>query len=151
MVINKGAKDAKRIYYEDFHQPIWKSSIIERKCPVVIEWSEFATFIHNVFEDDDTRKLMKQSIGYLLHNHRDMAFTPAIILSDDNTSDDSQGGTGKGIIVQGISHYLKRTKEDGKNFDQAGYFLIKTLILIRGYFVLMMQGRIFHLKPCSVC
>lgn len=66
---------------------------------------------------DEQRFLaLKQCIGYLLHNYRDVnrfsvAFTEA------NLGDGSNGRTGKGLIMQAIKQLRSVRVIDGKNFD----------------------------------
>ena len=121
--ISKGREDADVILYKDFQHPVWKSSVINRPYPTKRHGTpEFLKFLNKVFKDEESRRLIKQAIGYLLHCNRNRAFSPTVILSDNNDSDNSQGGTGKGIIRQALGYYLKTTREDGKTFDPKRVF-----------------------------
>lgn len=128
--ILKDKDEVNIILYENFSQPIWKSMIIPRPLPLYREGEgEFLKFMKNVFKNEESFRLIRQSIGYLLHSNRNRAFTPAIILSDDNISDNSQGGTGKGIIVQALNFFMKTTREDGKTFDPGRVFSYQNIDL----------------------
>lgn len=128
--VKKGCDNLQVIEYNSFEHPVWKSRIIARDCPKKNDGeSEFKQFLNNVFREDASRQLIMQSIGYLLHDNRNRSFTPAIILSDNNIADDSQGGTGKGIIVQALQQFLKIAREDGKTFDPRRVFSYQNIDL----------------------
>jgi hypothetical protein len=43
---------------------------------------------------------MRSTIGYLLHAWKNLSYSPATILNDEQISDSPEGGTGKGFIYK---------------------------------------------------
>lgn len=145
--ITKGREEAQLIEYADFHSLIWKSAIINRKAPTEYNGKpEFESFLDKVFGDAEKQKLIRQSIGYLLHGYRNHAFSPAVILSDDNISDNSQGGTGKGIIARALKPFVKVTREDGKSFDPSRVFSYQNIELDTKIFFIDDAKKFFSLE-----
>mgnify|MGYP003112162545 FL=1 len=60
---------------------------------------------------------MESTIGYLLHGWKNLSYCPATILNDEVISDNPEGGTGKGLFMNGISHMKKLVVIDGKSFN----------------------------------
>jgi hypothetical protein len=70
---------------------------------------------------------MKSVIGYLLHSHKTASNNKAIIFNDETISDTPNGGSGKGIIINGIGHMKKTSTIDGKTFDFNKSFAFQTV------------------------
>ena len=98
---------------------VWKDHIIPRpyaNCDS--EANDYCTFIENVSDQDDDRVLMMRStLGFLLHSYKNISYCPAIILNDEHISDTANGGTGKGLYVQGLEAMKKVVNIDGKSFN----------------------------------
>jgi len=60
-------------------------------------------------------------VGYLLHRHKFKTLAKAIILCDEDKSDNAEGGTGKSILVQALSYLVKVVTEDGKHFITSSF------------------------------
>jgi hypothetical protein len=60
---------------------------------------------------------MKSVIGYMLHSYKTSANNKAIILNDETISDNPNGGSGKGILINAIGYMKKVSTIDGKTFD----------------------------------
>ena len=60
---------------------------------------------------------MHSTIGYLLHGWKNLSYSPATILNDELISDNPEGGTGKGLFMNGLSHMKKLVVIDGKSFN----------------------------------
>ena len=79
---------------------------------------DYKTFINNISGGTDKRvKSMESTIGYLLHGWKNLSYCPATILNDELISDNPEGGTGKGLFMNGISHMKKLVVIDGKSFN----------------------------------
>lgn len=117
-IIKVTATQISKIEYKDLDGVIWKSQIINHKIDLTDEpIGEYYTFLYNVCNNDEKRfKCLFTINGYLLHDYKDKAFAPAIILTDELLSDFPEGGTGKGIFLQGLGQVRNMTREDGKNF-----------------------------------
>ena len=61
-------------------------------------------------------------IGYLVHEYNDPSVNKAIILMDEVISDNPEGGTGKGIVMNALSHMREMVIQDGKNFSFSTQF-----------------------------
>ena len=74
--------------------------------------------------DEDRVKSIVSAIGYLLHNFSHPSNGQAIIAYDEEITDlkNPMGGTGKGIIQQGIAQLRTVVKIDGKKFDEKDKF-----------------------------
>ena len=60
---------------------------------------------------------MRSTIGYLLHAWKNLSYCPAVILNDEVISNNPEGGTGKGLFMNALSHMKKLVVIDGKSFN----------------------------------
>jgi len=107
------------IDYLDIGGYVWKDHVIDRifvKCDS--PKCDYRVFINHICGKDPSRiNSMKSTIGYLLHGYKNLAYCPATILNDEVISDNPEGGTGKGLYMNGISHMKKVVVIDGKSFN----------------------------------
>ena len=107
------------IDYLDLGGYVWKDHIIDRNfsmCDVTGN-CDFRKFIGNINGSDDNRvTTMESTIGFLMHGHKNLSFCPAVILNDEVISDNPEGGTGKGLIINALSKMKKLVVIDGKSF-----------------------------------
>jgi hypothetical protein len=118
-----------KIEYEDMDSFVWKSQVINREyVDVDHHESQFRSFIWFASgQSRDKYNTMKSVIGYLLHSHKTASNNKAIIFNDETISDTPNGGSGKGIIINGISHMKKTSTIDGKTFDFNKSFAFQTV------------------------
>jgi len=106
------------IDYVDLGGYVWKDHVIDRTfkdCEPM--QCDYKTFIENICARDDTRiTSMESTIGFLMHGHKNLSYCPAVILNDEVISDNPEGGTGKGIFMNALSHMKKLVTIDGKAF-----------------------------------
>ena len=106
------------IDYVDLGGYVWKDHVIDRmyrECES--NDCDYQTFINNVCGQQAKRKIsMESSIGFLMHGHKNLSYCPAVILNDEVISDNPEGGTGKGIFMNALSHMKKLVTIDGKAF-----------------------------------
>lgn len=107
------------IDYLDLGGYVWKDHVINRNF---IECgngtSDYQKFIRNICNGKDARvKSMESTIGYMLHAHKNLSYCPAVILNDEIISDTPEGGTGKGIFMNALSHMKKVVTINGKSFS----------------------------------
>lgn len=106
--------------YLDLGGYVWKDHVIDRNfnpCTVDDQF-DFKRFIGNINAGDIGRiKTMESTIGFLLHGHKNLSFCPAVILNDEVISDNPEGGTGKGLIMNALSNMKKLVVIDGKSFN----------------------------------
>ena len=107
------------IDYLDLGGYVWKDHVIDRNftlCPVTGN-CDFKKFISNINGADESRiKSMESTIGFLMHGYKNLSFCPAVILNDEVISDNPEGGTGKGLIMNALSKMKKLVVIDGKSF-----------------------------------
>lgn len=107
-----------KIEYDSLNGFVWKDQVIDRNFEHCDDtYCDFSKFISNISEGDDVRKSSVEStIGFLLQGHKNAGYCPAIIIHDENDSEEPEGGTGKGLFVQGVSQLKKNVTIDGKSF-----------------------------------
>jgi succinate dehydrogenase flavin-adding protein (antitoxin of CptAB toxin-antitoxin module) len=107
------------IDYIDLGGYVWKDHIIDRnfnRCFVSDDFY-FRKFVGNICSSEEGRILsMESTIGFLLHGHKNLSYCPAIILNDEVISDNPEGGTGKGLLMNAINNMKKLVVIDGKSF-----------------------------------
>jgi hypothetical protein len=105
---------------------IWKNQIIKRDF---IESdnleNDYEKFINNISNKEPLS--MQCAIGYLLHTYKNKINNKAIILNDEVISDNPEGGTGKGLLVQGLKEIRRVGILDGKSFDDKKSFPYQTI------------------------
>ena len=107
------------IDYLDLGGYVWKDHVIDRNFNIcdVTDACDFRKFIENINGSDSHRvKSMESTIGFLLHGYKNLSFCPAVILNDEVISDNPEGGTGKGLIMNALSKMKKLVVIDGKSF-----------------------------------
>ena len=69
----------------------------------------------------------ESTIGYMMHGYKNSSYSPAIILGDEEISDNPEGGTGKGLFVNALSQMKKVIVIDGKTFNFEKSFPYQTV------------------------
>jgi len=106
---------------------IWKDQLIQHNFVYTAEHpsSHWATFLNNIMNNDEKRYFsMCTAIGYLLHNYFSASEGQAVILYDESITNpgNPMGGTGKGLIFNGIKLVRNTAKIDGKHFEPNNRF-----------------------------
>ena len=106
------------IEYENLGGYVWKDQIIDRDFDICnSDDCDYKTFISNISNGNEGRiNSVRSTIGFLLHGYKDKSFCPAVIVNDEVISDNPEGGTGKGLLVHGISELKKNIIINGKEF-----------------------------------
>ena len=109
----------KQIDYLDLGGYVWKDHVIDRDFALCESIDcDYQKFIQNICGGDEDRiNSMRSTIGYMLHGWKNLAYCPAVILNDEVISDNPEGGSGKGLWVNGLSHMKKVVIIDGKSFN----------------------------------
>lgn len=112
-------KKVEIIEYENLGGYVWNDQIIDRDFKICKSNAcDYKTFIGNICNNDSERiNSMLSTIGFLLHGYKDKSFCPAVIINDEVISDNPEGGTGKGLFVQGVSEMKKNIVINGKEFS----------------------------------
>ena len=112
------------IDYMDLGGYVWKDHVIDRAYKECETFEcDYKTFVENISAKNPVRTTsMESTIGFLMHGHKNLSYCPAVILNDEVISDNPEGGTGKGIFMNALSHMKKLVTIDGKAFDFAKSF-----------------------------
>jgi len=105
--------------YLDLGGYVWKDHVIDRNFNIcsVTERCDFKKFVSNINGEDEQRvKSMESTLGFLMHGYKNLSFCPAVILNDEVISDNPEGGTGKGLLMNALSKMKKLVVIDGKSF-----------------------------------
>jgi len=107
------------IDYLDLGGYVWKDHVIDRVftgCDITNR-CDFKKFVRNINGNDDERvRSMESTIGFLMHGYKNLSYCPAVILNDEVISDNPEGGTGKGLLMNALSQMKKLVVIDGKSF-----------------------------------
>lgn len=124
--INKQEK--KLIDYIDVDGYIWESHILDRDFNITENFeNDYQRFINNISNNEPFP--IEVTIGYLLSTYKNRSNNKAVILNDEIISDNPEGGTGKGLFVQGLSQIRNTSIIDGKQFDSKKSFAYQTVSL----------------------
>jgi len=118
----------KLVDYIDIDFYIWSDHILDRDYVEMDEFeNDYQKFIKNI--SNETEMPTECVIGYLISTYKNRSNNKAIILNDEVISENPEGGTGKGVFVQGISQIRKTSIIDGKLFDGKKSFPYQTVSL----------------------
>jgi hypothetical protein len=114
------------VEYVDVDGYIWKSHIIQRDFIKTQNLeNDYKTFIFNISNKKPLP--IETAIGYLLSCYKNKMNNKAIILNDEVITDNPEGGTGKGLFIQGIQQIRRVSILDGKAFDDKKSFPYQTV------------------------
>ena len=120
--------EVKLVDYIDVNGYIWESHILQRDFVKVEDFdNDYRKFIFNI--SDKNPLPIEATIGYLLSTYKNRSNNKAVILNDEIISDNPEGGTGKGLFVQGLSQIRNTSIIDGKQFDSKKTFAYQTVSL----------------------
>lgn len=107
--------------YIDIDGYIWKSHILDRNWKTLdIFDNDYSNFIKNISNNEPLP--IESCLGYLLCTYKNRSNNKAIILNDEIITQNPEGGTGKGLFVQGISKIRKTHIIDGKTHNDKATF-----------------------------
>ena len=114
------------IDYPDVDGYLWRKSIIDRDLVITDKTeNDYQKFIYNISNNEPYP--VECTIGYLLSRYKNKTNVKAIILNDEIISDNPEGGTGKGLMVQGLKRVRNVSILDGKSFDDKKSFAYQTV------------------------
>lgn len=127
-VLEVTKNEIKLIDYIDIDFYIWENHIIDRDFIELDNFeNDYKQFIFNISNSEPTA--IECAIGYLISTYKNRSNNKAIILNDEVISENPEGGTGKGVFVQGINQIRKTSIIDGKLFDGKKSFPYQTVSL----------------------
>jgi len=118
------SKSIQLINYCDLIGKVWKKQIIQRHLVITEEYfnNNYCKFIEKISPTQEQQSAIISIIGYLLHKYKDKRISKAPIITDQQSNDNPEGGSGKGLIIEGIRHIRRVVTMDGKNFDSKKTF-----------------------------
>lgn len=112
--------------YVDVDGYVWKSHILERDWQKLETFdNDYSKFIYNVSNSEPLA--VECVLGYMMSTYKNRSNNKAIILNDEVISDNPEGGTGKGLFVQGLANIRKTSIIDGKKYDGKSQFANQTI------------------------
>ena len=109
---------------------VWQKNIIDYNFKITQDKSDFETFILNISNQDESRKIaLETSIGYLLNTFKKQDEGLAIVYYDETLNDNPSGRTGKTLISKALGHLRKMVTLNGKEFNNKGQFPYQTINL----------------------
>jgi len=127
-VLEVSKDEIKLIDYIDIDFYIWENHIIDRDFIQLDEFeNDYKQFVYNISNKEPLA--IECAIGYLISTYKNRSNNKAIILNDEVISENPEGGTGKGVFVQGINQIRKTSIIDGKLFDGKKSFPYQTVSL----------------------
>lgn len=118
-----------KIDYIDLDGYVWKDQVIDRDfehCDILD--CDYKRFIENIAGGEEGRiNSIQSTIGFLMSGYKDPGYCPAVILNDEVITDNPEGGTGKGLFVQGVGKLKKVIDINGKIFDFKTQFAYQTV------------------------
>lgn len=117
------------IDYVELDGFVWKKQIITRE----FKKNEFKDCVFQKFlfliagKNEDRYNSLRSVIGYLMHSFKTSANNKAIILNDEAISENPNGGSGKGLFWNALSHVKKLDSIDGKQFEFGKPFNYQTV------------------------
>ena len=117
------------IDYVDLGGYVWQDQVIDRDFEICdVTDCDFKKFISNISGSNPKRiQSLESTIGFLMSGYKDPGYCPSVILNDEVLTDIPEGGTGKGLFVQGISQMKKVSYIDGKTFSFDKQFAYQTI------------------------
>ncbi len=118
-----------KIDYIDLDGYVWKDQVVDRDfehCD--IHDCDYKKFVENISGNEQERiSSIQSTIGFLMSGYKDPGYCPAVILNDEVITDNPEGGTGKGLFVQGVGQMKKVIDINGKIFDFKTQFAYQTV------------------------
>ena len=121
--------DVEPIDYVDLGGYVWQDQVIDRDFDFCDTTDcDFKRFVSNISGGNENRiKSLESTIGFLLSGYKDPGYCPSVILNDEVISDNPEGGTGKGLFVQGLAAMKKVSYINGKSFSFDSPFAYQTI------------------------
>jgi hypothetical protein len=116
--VHRGGR-VEEIDYTDLGGYVWKDHILDRDfIRSQYDDGEFCRFVELISGNDPERvKAHRTTMGYLMHGWKNLSDNRAVIYNDGVINSNPNGGSGKGIICQGIGKMRRMNVLDGKSFS----------------------------------
>jgi len=111
--------------YSILESPIWEKRIIQKPFIYCTEKGQFENFCENITGQNQERLLaLKTILGYSLHRNKEVGEPRAIILYDENMTQNNQahGGTGKTLLSMALKCCREVEIFDAKDIKDGSWF-----------------------------
>ena len=126
--------------YSELNGYIWRDSIIDHEIDITENINndicKYQQFLRNVCTNPDTmffdsarHKALLTVHGYLLHRYNDPAYPKAVIFSDGNLEEESNGRTGKSLICKAIGKIRKIRDVKGRRANLDSQFALQNITI----------------------
>jgi len=96
--------------------------MIDHDIKIADSSGDFARFVAIICNDDEARiRALKSALGYLMHRYKNPSLVKAIILTDESL-EDQNGGTGKGLLFQALGKMRFCQSADMKTRERNRFF-----------------------------
>ncbi len=118
-VVKINKDDVILLNYSDINGSVWRNKIIQRHIVLVdqCEKNTYSKFLRKICNTQKDQEALYTTIGYLCHRYKDKKLSRVPILTDMQSSENAEGGSGKGLIVDGIKQLRNVITLDGKTFS----------------------------------
>jgi hypothetical protein len=117
------------VNYCDLEGKVWKNKIIDRHIVLNDTKADldnnYTRFLNRITDSDEAYDSLCTVIGYLLHTYKDKKISKAVVFNDRQISDNPEGGSGKGLIMEGIRNIRNVVTFDGKKYTKDKAFLFQ--------------------------
>lgn len=114
------------IDFIDVNGYIFESQIIKRDFIQTKKLdNDYKIFINNISNKNPLP--FECAIGYMISTYKNKMNNTSIILNDEVITENPEGGTGKGLFVQGLKQIRNVAILDGKSFDDKKSFPYQTV------------------------
>jgi hypothetical protein len=113
------AKGIKLVPMDKITAPVWSTHIIDHDIKVLKKTpkSHYAKFIYNLADRNKSRELqLWYLLGYLMHDYHNPERARIPILYDTTNKKGKHGGTGKDVLLEGITKVRAGLVLDGKEW-----------------------------------
>lgn len=129
-IISKNYKDLSGYIWEEQIRPYEYTGQLETKNLK----GDFYEFLKDISpkppigtDPEFNLKSLKTIIGYLLNNFKDLTNAKSVIFYDSIIDGKPNGGSGKGLLVQGLEKIIETAIEDGKNLKFNNQFIFSKI------------------------
>ena len=124
----KVTKDAMTLVpYVELDGNIWENAIQDRDFVEDMVPGEWLKFLAQIMGGGKSRlEALKTGIGYMLNRFKDRAVCRALVLTDE-ALESEEGGTGKGILFQGLGKLRNVQSMDFRTRDSTSQFVFQSV------------------------
>lgn len=118
------AKGVELVSYLNLSGYIWERQMLDRDFTRGKYECDFSKFVlHLAAESVPRCQSILSGIGYMLHRYKNPSTVRALVLNEEEITNNPAGGTGKGVIFKAVEQLRVLIYVDGKSFDSKKSFV----------------------------